>query len=175
MKLTAAWRQERPWTSAVRDPPPSLHSLPGGHPCESPPDQMHTWHHGVGREFCSSSIVPCLINIVSFMAVLLRFSLARMVDILACKNIQVLLACRWHVFAGRKNDDRLAAAYDSFHNWCVAEGKKSTLKKFELKTFKMSSCFGFKSCMFVHACMTMFLFEGIYVASQLHSDLCWGC
>ena len=53
--------------------------------------------------------------------------------------------------------------------------KKSTLKKFELKTFKMSSCFGFKSCMFVHACMTMFLFEDIYVASQLHSDLCWGC
>ena len=67
--------------------------------------------------------MPCLINIVSFMAVLLRFSLARMVDILACKNIQVLLACRWHVFAGRKNEDRLAAAYDSFHNWCVVERK----------------------------------------------------
>ena len=40
---------------------------------------------------------------------------------------------------------------------------------------QMSSCFGLKSCMFVHACMTMFIFEDIYVASQLHSDLCWGC
>lgn len=30
----------------------------GGGATESPPDQMHTWHHGVGREFCSSAIAP---------------------------------------------------------------------------------------------------------------------
>ena len=57
MKLTAQWRQERPSTSAVKHPPPSLHSLPGGGATESPPDQMHTWHHGIGREFCASVIV----------------------------------------------------------------------------------------------------------------------
>ena len=160
MKPTAAWRQERPWSSAVRHPPPSLHSLPGGHPCESPPDQMHTWHHGVGREFCSSSIVPCLYNRL-FHACMAGLHLhgpharkrerERGVE-RERQNIQVLLACRWHVFGGRKNEDRLAAAYDSCHNWCVAERKKSTLKKFELKTFKMTSRFGLKPCMFVLAC-----------------------
>ena len=158
MKPTAAWRQERPWSSAVRHPPPSLHSLPGGHPCESPPDQMHTWHHGVGREFCSSSIVPCLYNRL-FHACMAGLHLhgphvrKRKGEIeRERQNIQVLLACRWHVFGGRKNEDRLAAAYDSFHNWCVAERKKSTLKKFELKTFKMTSCFGFKT---MHVCARM--------------------
>ncbi len=60
MKLDAPWRRNRPWTSAVKHPPPSLHSLPGGGACFSPPDQMHTWHHGIGREFCSSAIVPFL-------------------------------------------------------------------------------------------------------------------
>jgi hypothetical protein len=58
MKPTAPWVHERPSTSAVKEPRPSLHSLPGGGPLESPPDQMHTWHHGVGREFCASAIAP---------------------------------------------------------------------------------------------------------------------
>ena len=57
MKRSAPWLQERPATSAVKLPAPSLHALPGGGPLESPPDQMHTWHHGVGREFASSAIV----------------------------------------------------------------------------------------------------------------------
>lgn len=61
MKRTAAWVTERPWTSAVKQPAPTLHTLPGGGPCDSPPDQMHTWHHGVGREFCASAIVSRLI------------------------------------------------------------------------------------------------------------------
>lgn len=59
MKTSACWRQERPSNSAVKLPPPSLHFLPGGQPGESPPDQMHTWHHGVGREFCTSAIASC--------------------------------------------------------------------------------------------------------------------
>ena len=57
MKITAQWRSERPSDeSPVRDPPPLMHTLPGGGACESPPDQMHTWHHGIGREFVASSI-----------------------------------------------------------------------------------------------------------------------
>ena len=86
-----------------------------------------------------------------------------MVVILACKNIQVLLACRWHVFAGRKNEDRLAAAYDSFHNWCVAERKNPPWRNLSWRRSKCLRALALKSCMFVHACMTMFLFEGIYM------------
>ena len=166
MKLTAAWRQERPWTSAVRDPPPSLHSLPGGHPCESPPDQMHTWHHGVGREFCSSSIVPCLINIVSFMAVLLLFTCTHgrhtcMQEYPGTSSMQVACFC-W--------SQKWRSACCSL--WFISQlvrgwEKKTTLKKFELKTFKMSSCFGFK---IMHVCARMhdhvFIWRYIYVASQ---------
>ena len=57
-------------------------------------------------------------------------------------DCKVLLACRWHVFEGRTIDARLEAAYDSFHHWCVAEKRKSSIKKFELKTFKMTSFLG---------------------------------
>ena len=58
VKTSAQWRSERPSNeNPVRDPPPLMHTLPGGGPCESPPDQMHTWHHGVGREFVASCIV----------------------------------------------------------------------------------------------------------------------
>ena len=57
MKTSAQWRSERPSDeNPVRDPPPLMHTLPGGGPCESPPDQMHTWHHGIGREFVASCI-----------------------------------------------------------------------------------------------------------------------
>ena len=56
MKPTAQWRGERPWVPAVAHPPPLLHILPGGQPTGSPPDQMHTWHHGVGREFAASAV-----------------------------------------------------------------------------------------------------------------------
>ena len=65
MKITAQWRQERPGNeNPVRAPAPLLHELPGGGPCESPPDQMHTWHHGTGREFVASCIVS-LINFIT--------------------------------------------------------------------------------------------------------------
>lgn len=58
MKQNAQWRGERPWVPAVAQPPPLLHTLPGGQPTGSPPDQMHTWHHGVGREFAASTVAP---------------------------------------------------------------------------------------------------------------------
>ena len=58
MKVSAQWRSERPSDeNPVYDPPPLMHTLPGGGPCESPPDQMHTWHHGIGREFVACCIV----------------------------------------------------------------------------------------------------------------------
>ena len=53
---------------------------------------------------------------------------------------EVLLACRWRVFGGHSNEERLQKAFGSFHAWCVANKKKSSLNQFELKTFKMQSC-----------------------------------
>lgn len=60
---------------------------------------------------------------------------------------EVLLACRWHLFPGANIEERLEHAYGSFHSWCVAEKKGSSLQRFELKTFKMTSCLGL--CVFV--------------------------
>ena len=52
---------------------------------------------------------------------------------------EVLLVCRWHLFPRANIEERLQHAYESFHNWCVAEKKGSSLQRFELKTFKMTS------------------------------------
>ena len=60
MKTTSVWRTMRPADDIAVYSKPSLQSLPGGHPLDAPPDQMHTWHHGVGREFVSSAIAPSL-------------------------------------------------------------------------------------------------------------------
>lgn len=110
MKASAKWRQERPSDSAVKDPAPFLHSIPGGDPCLAPPDQMHTWHHGVGREFTSSCIVLC--------------------------------ACHWRLWGGANIERRLALAYDDFRRWRVLNKTNSSINKFELKTFKMTSPLG---------------------------------
>lgn len=60
---------------------------------------------------------------------------------------KVLLACYWRVFVGHNIDERLEGAYNSFRAWCVAEKKQSSLKRFDLKTFKMSSYLGLRTCM----------------------------
>ena len=67
---------------------------------------------------------------------------------------EVLLACRWHVFPGHNIEERLEGAFDSFHSWCVAQGKKTSLRKFELKTFKMSSCLGLSIMQHMHEGIT---------------------
>ena len=59
MKVTAPWRQERPGPDPCYEgATPAVRRLFGGMPTESPPDQMHAWHHGVGRDFMASTIVP---------------------------------------------------------------------------------------------------------------------
>jgi len=69
-------------------------------------------------------------------------------------SAQVLLACRWHVFSGHSIEERLQRAFDSFHSWCIAEKKKSSINKFELKTFKMASLLGSSDYTLkrIHAC-----------------------
>ena len=52
---------------------------------------------------------------------------------------EVLLACRWHIWPGHNVPERLGHAFDSFHTWCLSTKKRSSISKFELKTFKMSS------------------------------------
>lgn len=55
MKPGSQWRTGPPAPRAVKGSI-SLHTLPGGGECCAPPDVMHTWHHGVGREFGSSAV-----------------------------------------------------------------------------------------------------------------------
>ena len=51
----------------------------------------------------------------------------------------VMLLCRLNVFQGRSIGAKLAAAYESFSNWCSRNEHTTFLKKFELKTFKIKS------------------------------------
>ena len=60
---------------------------------------------------------------------------------------------RWKLFHGNNAPDRLQSAFDSFHSWCLVHKKKSSLNKFELKTFKMSSWLGHKSLCFRQICI----------------------
>ena len=154
MKVSAQWRSERPSDeNPVRDPPPLLHTLPGGGPCESPPDQMHTWHHGIGREFVASCIVSfhafkchaCCMHVCGHISNHAWFLFH-----------EVLLACRFKVWGGSNIEERLQRAHGSFNSWRIANKVNTSLTKFELKTFKMTSslsCMHFSSFLFVHVCV----------------------
>lgn len=89
---------------------------------------------------------------------------------------QVLLACRWRVFPGHSIDERLKHAFNSFHTWCKINKKRSSISKFELKTFKMASCLGSISNLWtciqtcLHACMSVcFIF--IWCTKYCHQIL----
>lgn len=55
--LTAPWRSNRPgdWPCDVNSPA-AIHQVPGMGPTVAPPDQMHTWHQGMGQHFCASIV-----------------------------------------------------------------------------------------------------------------------
>ena len=57
--LTAQWRGHRPggWPSNL-DSPAKIHIVAGLGPTDGPPDQMHTWHLGVGQDVVASTVVP---------------------------------------------------------------------------------------------------------------------
>lgn len=59
---------------------------------------------------------------------------------------EILLAARWRVFGDGKLEQRLHAAFESFHTFCksgaMGKAETSSLNKFELKTFKMQSQLG---------------------------------
>ena len=58
---------------------------------------------------------------------------------------EVLLACRFKVWGGSNIEERLRRAFASFNAWRIANKVNTSLTKFELKTFKMTSCL---SCMY---------------------------
>ena len=69
-------------------------------------------------------------------------------DIMHCFNLGfgkdlaasgVLLLCRLHMIPGGSVQSRMDAAYQDFQAWCQANQKTSSLKKFELKTFKVKT------------------------------------
>ena len=59
-------------------------------------------------------------------------------------SFEVLLACRFKVWGGSNIEERLQLAHASFNAWRIANKVNTSLTKFELKTFKMTSCL---SCM----------------------------
>ncbi len=74
---------------------------------------------------------------------------------------EVLLACRFKIWGGSNIDERLERAYASFNAWRIANKETTSLSKFELKTFKMTSClsckhFSIMHDLFVCACVCMF-------------------
>ena len=54
--LRAPWRAERPGPPATDGS--ALAAAPDLHAYASPPDQMHTWHLGIGQDFAGSMVVP---------------------------------------------------------------------------------------------------------------------
>ena len=146
MKVSAQWRSQRPSDeNPVYDPPPLMHTLPGGGPCESPPDQMHTWRHGIGREF----VACCIVSFHAFSTRVMHAACMYVAD-QCCPYIcmhpcffllhEVLLACRFKVWGGSNIEERLRRAFASFNAWRIANKVNTSLTKFELKTFKMTSC-----------------------------------
>ena len=74
-------------------------------------------------------------------------------DIMHCFNLgfakdlagsAVMLGCRLNIFQGNSVDAKLESAYDQFSIWCKNNNVTSSLKKFELKTFKIKSI---RACM----------------------------
>ena len=56
--LRAPWRANRPGPSPTDGS--ALSVVPGLGALDSPPDQMHTWHLGVGQHFTGSMVAPHL-------------------------------------------------------------------------------------------------------------------
>ena len=122
IKVTSRWRRERPGEDPVYpDKSPSIQRLAGGQPFDSPPDQMHTWHHGIGRD-CMASLIASWMGSVS----------EALWD-------YVLLACRFHVFGGSNIPERLALAFADFTRFRVACKLHTSIQKFELATFKIAA------------------------------------
>ena len=69
-------------------------------------------------------------------------------DIMHCFNLgfgkdlagsAVMLLCRLDIFPGNSIGEKLDAAYQDFNSWCKINKRTTFLKKFELKTFKITS------------------------------------
>lgn len=71
---------------------------------------------------------------------------------------EVLLACRFKVWGGSNIEERLRRAHESFNAWRIANKANTSLTKFELKTFKMTSSL---SCMHFsyNFCLCMFAYS----------------
>ena len=81
---------------------------------------------------------------------------------------EVLLACFCKIWGGRNIEQRLAHGFASFHTWKTANKQSSSLAKFELKTFKMTSSLG---GMHGHAYMLPFVTSVYNHALRMHTRL----
>ena len=69
-------------------------------------------------------------------------------DVMHCFNLgfgkdlagsSILLLCRLSIFEGSSIGSKLETAFEEFQGWCATNHKTSSLKAFELKTFKIQS------------------------------------
>ena len=116
--LSAQWRLHRPGSCPSRDgPPAALHQVPGAGTLFAPPDQMHTWHLGIGQWFCGASVVTqqSKINVCSFFCM---GALCKVYDLCAYRlRAQVMIACRFKWFGGTTQDAQMEKAYQHFLQW----------------------------------------------------------
>lgn len=136
--LAATWRGSRPGSDPCYAPS-SLSVVPGCGPLDACPDQAHTWHLGVGREFTGSMIVPQTAILFTFIHMLHACVIYVQNQIYWFK---VLLACRLHWWGGNNIDVRLHNAHLCFDAWRRSRRLSTSVTKFELKTFKCSSILG---------------------------------
>lgn len=54
-------------------------------------------------------------------------------------SIIVFLSCRCLLFGGRKIEDQLDNAFQSFNNWCIVNKKTTSITSFDYQTLKITS------------------------------------
>jgi len=74
--------------------------------------------------------------------------------------VKVLLACRLHLWPGGNIEDRLKNAFQSFDSWRRVRRLSTSITKFELKTFKCTSCLGVRDRMKGGVNIAIFAFLG---------------
>ena len=138
--MTFVLLQEWWRTDGAADPtlsPSALSVVPARGPLDACPDQAHTWHLGVGQEFCGSMIVPVVAEIIMHVDVHLRT--AAWICLTTHVKNEVLFACRFHGWPGTNIDQRLENVHASFDAWRRSRRLSTSVTKFELQTFKCSS------------------------------------
>ena len=117
--LTAQWRRQRPgdWPSKL-DRPAKIHTVPGMGPTDAPPDQMHTWHLGVGQ-YCmwsNCSSLFCIFPTKPKLASACQHC-SRSRHLIAHREVQGVTCLPLQWFGGTTRETQLENAFQNFNTW----------------------------------------------------------